>query len=77
MALALVIVGCILIAAAAALALFGRWLSNSRTVIEDEDPHEPLGDRSLWQRLAGLVGRGPRRLTYRRDERGRFRKHRR
>jgi hypothetical protein len=77
MAVMLIVLGCVLLASAAGVAGFARWLSSSWTVLEEEDGRGHLGDRSLWQRLAGLVGRGPRRLTYRRDERGRFRKHRR
>ncbi|MGN6499221.1 MAG: hypothetical protein ACTHKM_03635 [Tsuneonella sp.] len=65
------------VAAAAALLLFARWLSRSWTVVDEAELEERSGGTSLWFRLGELVGRGPRRLTYRRDERGRFRRHRR
>lgn len=75
--LPIIIVALVLFVSAALVVLFGRWVSKSWTVLEDDDSFDGEGDRSLWQRLAGWAGRGPRRLTYRRDERGRFRKHRR
>jgi hypothetical protein len=64
-------------AAGAALVLFARWLSRSWTVVDEAELDERSAGASLWTRLGELVGRGPRRLTYRRDERGRFRRHRR
>lgn len=73
----LIIAALVVLVCSALLALFGTWMSKSWTVIEDDEAIERKGDVSLWRRLGGWAGRGPRRLTYRRDERGRFRKHRR
>ena len=59
-----------------------RWLARSWEVLDDDQlsekllgpvPHSP----AVWMRILGWFTRGPRRLTYRRDERGRFRKIRR
>jgi hypothetical protein len=75
--LLIAIAGICVLLAVLALALFGRWLSRAWTVIDEADPTGRGSAGSLWLRLGEAVGRGPRRLTYRRDERGRFRRHRR
>jgi hypothetical protein len=56
-----------------------RWLTKSWEVLDDDQLHEKLSgpesdSSAAWMRLFGWFRRGPRRLTYRRDERGRFRK---
>jgi hypothetical protein len=73
----ILIVASIVIACGALLLLFARWVSRSWTVLEDDDPDQRKGEGGLWSWLLGRIGRGPRQLTYRRDDRGRFRKHRR
>jgi hypothetical protein len=72
------------IAACLLLWLGGRWLARSWEVLDDDQLTEKLSGRShpqqspaVWMRMLGWFGRGPRRLTYRRDERGRFRRIRR
>lgn len=72
----LVTIALLLLGAGAALALFARWLSRSWVVV-DEGSHENGGRAGIWLSLKNLFGRGPPRLTYRRDEKGRFRKYRR
>jgi hypothetical protein len=62
-------------AAAAALPLWlaARWLGRSWEVLDDDQ----LSDKLAGPERLGLRGwftRKPRRLTYRRDERGRFRR---
>jgi threonine/homoserine/homoserine lactone efflux protein len=56
-----------------------RWLMRSWEVLDDDQVSERLGPRAhhppgLWLRMLGWFERGPRRLTYRRDKLGRFRK---
>ena len=70
-------VASLVLAVGALLALFARWVSRSWAVVEDEEPEAGKVPGSVWSWLLAWTGRGPRRLTYRRDERGRFRKHRR
>lgn len=58
------------------------WLVRSWEVLDDDQLSAKLADRAddpttAWLRMLGWFSRGPRRLTYRRDERGRFRKVRR
>lgn len=58
------------------------WLARSWEVLDDDQLSEKLADHpdhpsTAWLRMLGWFSRGPRRLTYRRDERGRFRKVRR
>ena len=66
-------------AAAMPLWLAARWLGRSWEVLDDDQ----LSDRLVgtaqhssadWLGLRGWFKRKPRRLTYRRDERGRFRR---
>ena len=73
----IIIAALVLVACGLLLALFARWVSRSWTVLEDDHPTERESKGALWSWLLGRAGRGPRRLTYRRDERGRFRRHRR
>ena len=59
-----------------------RWLARSWEPIDDDQLHERLAGAAdlkrmpgLWLRMLGWFGgAGPRRLTYRRDKLGRFRK---
>ena len=81
--------GWIIAAALAAIALglvlwlAGRWLARSWEVLDDDQLAEKLAppgapqSSTLWLRLSGWLTGGPRRLTYRRDKRGRFRRIRR
>ena len=75
------IIAVVIGAAAAALPLWlaARWLGRSWEVLDDDqlsdklagpEPHSPAN----WLGLRGWFTRKPRRLTYRRDERGRFRR---
>jgi hypothetical protein len=73
----ILIVASIVIACGAVLLVFARWVSRSWTVLEDGERDQRGGESGVWAWLLGHLGRGPRRLTYRRDDRGRFRKHRR
>ena len=55
------------------------WLARSWEVLDDDQLSEKLSSPAKqssahWLRMLGWFRRGPRRLTYRRDERGRFRK---
>ena len=61
--------------------LAGRWLAGSWELIDDDQLHERLAGTAdpkrtpgLWLRMLGWFGGGPKRLTYRRDKLGRFRK---
>ncbi len=59
-----------------------RWLARSWQVLDDDQLAEKLeapGGQSpaLWLLVRGWFAGGPRRLTYRRDARGRFRRVRR
>ena len=65
------------IAACLLLWLCWRWLARSWEVLDDDQLAERLAPQSaqpVWLRLLGRFGWGPRRLTYRRDKRGRFRR---
>ena len=74
-----------LVAIAVGLLLWGagRWLASSWEVLDDDQLTEKLTGQgaspspALWLRVRGWLAGGPRRLTYRRDERGRFRRFRR
>ena len=62
--------------------LASRWLARSWEVLDDDQLSEKLSDRTrhssaFWLLMESWFGRGPRRLTYRRDEKGRFRRIRR
>jgi len=62
------------------LCLAWRWLARSWEVLDDDQLSDKLAGTSrqspaVWMRVLGwLTPRGPRRLTYRRDKLGRFRK---
>ena len=78
------IIAAALVAIALGLLLWagGRWLARSWEVLDDDQVTEklaPQGSQSstVWLRLSGWLTGGPRRLTYRRDKRGRFRRIRR
>ncbi|HEU4651839.1 MAG TPA: hypothetical protein VFS49_10535 [Croceibacterium sp.] len=79
----IVIAAFVAFAGAALLWLAGRWLASSWEVLDDDQLHEKLGLRgtshapAVWLRVRGWFSGGPRRLTYRRDKLGRFRKIRR
>ena len=64
--------------------LASLWLTRSWEVLDDDQlseklsgPSHPQHSPAVWMRMLGWFRRGPRRLTYRRDERGRFRRIRR
>lgn len=78
-------IGWIIVAALGAIAaglllwLGWTWLARSWEVLDDDQLSEKLsgGARhspAAWLRMLGWFSGGTRRLTYRRDERGRFRK---
>ena len=52
------------------------WLARSWEVLDDDQLSAKLSDRrrALWLRMAGWFTGKQRRLFYRRDKRGRFRK---
>jgi hypothetical protein len=59
-----------------------RWLAGGWEVLDDDQLSERLASPearspAAWLGMLGWFRRGPRRLTYRRDERGRFRRIRR
>lgn len=59
--------------------LASLWLTRSWEVLDDDQLSEKLShstqhSRAVWLRIGSWFRRGPRRLTYRRDKRGRFRK---
>ena len=67
----------------AVLWLSARWVASSWEVLDDDQLSEKLAPRgaghsaTMWLRMRGWFSGGPRRLTYRRDKLGRFRKFRR
>jgi hypothetical protein len=79
------IIAAVLVAAALGLLLWaaGRWLARSWEVLDDDQlaarlaPHARSASPALWLLVRGWLSGGPRRLTYRRDKRGRFRRVRR
>jgi len=75
------IIAAMLVAAAVVLPLWlaSRWLAGSWEVLDDDELSYKLSSRTQhspaeWLRLRGWFARKPRQLTYRRDERGRFRR---
>ena len=67
------------LSAAGLLWLAWLWLARSWEVLDDDQLSERLSgpvqhSPAVWQRMLGWFTRGPRRLTYRRDKLGRFRK---
>ena len=63
----------------ALLWLAWRWLTQSWEILDDDQLSEkfsghPPESRAVWTRMLGWFTRGPRRLTYRRDKLGRFRR---
>ena len=62
------------------LYLAWRWLAQSWEVLDDDQLSDKLSGPArhspgVWMRMLGWFNpRGPRRLTYRRDKLGRFRK---
>ena len=83
MSTALIIIAIVLPVVLVALALAARWFARSWEVADDDKIDGLLwsegekGRSSLWLNMAWWFGRKPRQLTYRRDERGRFRRYRR
>jgi hypothetical protein len=73
----IIIPAAVLVAACGLMILAGRWLVRSWEVVSDDDLGDRNGIDAYWLRVAGWLSHGPRRLTYRRDGRGRFRRHRR
>lgn len=79
------IVAAALVAIALGLLLWagGRWLARSWEVLDDDQLADKLTGQGtpespgLWLLVRGWLAGGPRRLTYRRDARGRFRRFRR
>jgi len=78
------IIAVVLGAAAVSLPLLlaGRWLTRSWEVLDDDQLSDLLSSRARhspadWLGMRGWFKRKPPQLTYRRDERGRFRKIRR
>jgi hypothetical protein len=67
----------------AVLWMSARWVASSWEVLDDDQLSEKLAPRgsghspAMWFRMRGWFSGGPRRLTYRRDKLGRFRKIRR
>jgi hypothetical protein len=71
--------GCGVFGLFAALWLAWRWLTRSWEVLDDDQLDEKLAGPArqspgILLLMLGWFSRGPRRLTYRRDERGRFRR---
>jgi hypothetical protein len=74
-----------LVAVGAGILLWGagRWLATSWEVLDDDQLSEKLAPRgkspsaAVWFQIRGWFAGGPRRLTYRRDKLGRFRRIRR
>ena len=59
--------------------LASLWLTRSWEVLDDDQLSEKLSgptqhSPAVWRRMLGWFVRGPRRLTYRRDKLGRFRR---
>jgi len=75
----IIVVGLGAAAAALPLWLAMRWLGRSWEVLDDDQLSDRLAGSEHnspagWLGLRGWFTRMPRRLTYRRDERGRFRR---
>ena len=79
----IVAAACIALAGVALLWLAARWLASSWELLDDDQLSEKLAPRgsghspAVWLRVRGWFSGGPRRLTYRRDKLGRFRRIRR
>jgi hypothetical protein len=67
----------VLLATGGFMVLVCRWLAQSWEVVSDDELHDRDGIDAFWLCVAGWLSPGVRRLTYRRDRRGRFRRHRR
>lgn len=77
LAVFLVALGAIAIVSLSLLVMLYRWLTTGWQVVSDDELHEREGfNAALWTSL-GWLRPGRRQLTYRRDERGRFRRYRR
>lgn len=75
----IVVVALCAAAAAFTLWLAARWLGRSWEVLDDDQLSDKLAaseyhSPARWLGLRGWFTRKPRLLTYRRDERGRFRR---
>jgi hypothetical protein len=79
----IVIAALVAIGSGALLWVAGRWLASSWEVLDDDQLSEKLAppgsahSPAVWFRIRGWFTGGPRRLTYRRDKLGRFRRVRR
>lgn len=79
----IIIVATMAVAAGTLLWATGRWLASSWEVLDDDQLSEKLAppgasqSPAVWLRVRGWLIGGPRRLTYRRDKLGRFRRVRR
>jgi hypothetical protein len=65
-----------LVVAAGFIATY-RWFTASWRVLDDYELQEVKGLAAVMMRVRGWLRPGPRQLTYRRDQRGRFRRHKR
>jgi hypothetical protein len=73
----IIIPAAVLVAAGGLMILACRWLARSWEVVSDDDLRDHDGIDAFRLCVAGWLSPGTRRLTYRRDRRGRFRRHRR
>jgi hypothetical protein len=73
----LIFVAIVLLGTSILLILAGRWLACSWEVIDDEALLDHELGAPFWFHIQGWLNPGARQLTYRRDTRGRFRRHRR
>jgi hypothetical protein len=73
----IIIPAAVLLATGGFMVLVCRWLAQSWEIVSDDELRNRDGIDAFWLRVAGWLGPGARQLTYRRDGRGRFRRHRR
>lgn len=73
----LIAVAAVLLALCALVTWASRWLARSWEVVDDDALRQHTGTSTFWFYALGWLRPNTPRLTYRRDERGRFRRHRR